>query len=164
MVTGVETGCMFDSVQSDGLERLERGPTGGQYSLPSIMYSLTISHSCFIWNSDRYLHSLAASNHASTEALFGSRAGPGCGTLTAGAILRCWRGWRRRRRARGHGVWRAAEGGDEVNIRVKGLSPLGGSGASARVIVAAQLQRECKIANVHSAGTRTGTSSYDVRR
>ena len=116
-----------------------------------------------MWNSDRYLHSLAASSHASTEALFGSRAGPGCGTLTAGAILRCWRG-RRRRRARGRGVRRAAEGGDEVNIRLKGLGPLGGSGASARVVVAAQLQRECKIADVHSAGTRTGTSSYDVRR
>lgn len=67
-------------------------------------------------------------------------------------------------RARGHGVGRAAEGGDEVNIGLKGLGPLGGSGASARIAAAAQLQRECKVADVHSAGTRTGTSSYDVRR
>ena len=63
------------------------GTTNSQYNGPSIMYSLTISQSCFMWNSERYLQFFAASSHSSGPAERFRRAGPGWGTFI-GAIVR----------------------------------------------------------------------------
>lgn len=50
---------------------------------PSIMNSLTISHSCFMCVSERYLQFFAASSHSSGPAFGFNLAGPGWGTLSA---------------------------------------------------------------------------------
>lgn len=57
-------------------ESFEQRAGGG---LPSIMNSLTISQSCFICCSERYLQFLAASSHSSGPALRFNLAGPGWG-------------------------------------------------------------------------------------
>lgn len=71
------------------------------------MYSLTISQSCFMWYSERYLLFFAASSHSSGPADFLSRAGPGTGTATLLVMMKkgerkrrwwCW--WRGRRKKR----------------------------------------------------------------
>lgn len=56
------------------------GVADGHGGIPSIMYSLTSSHNCFMWCSDKYLQFFAASSHSSGPALGFSRAGPGWGT------------------------------------------------------------------------------------
>ena len=61
-----------------------------QNHLPSIIYSLTISHSCFICDSGRYLQFLAASSHWSGPALGFNLAGPGWGTVVSAILLRSW--------------------------------------------------------------------------
>jgi hypothetical protein len=133
-------------------------------SIPSIMYSLTISQSCFMWNSERYLHSFAASSQASTDALFGSRAGPGCGTLTAGAILRSGRRWRRRRTG-GRSVRGAAQGADQVNVRSQFLGTFRncccGSRTFTGLVVCPKLEGEGKVTSSHCTGaTASVTKGY----
>src|SRR5277367_6152332 len=83
MVTGEVTGWIFDS----------RKPASTSHQIlkdrsisPSIKHSLTISQSCFITDSGRYLQSLACSSHSSRPALGDSLAGPGWGTPGLGAI------------------------------------------------------------------------------
>ena len=78
MVTGVETGWIFDSAAASVIDWFTQLD-----DKPSIMYSLTISQSCFMWYSERYLQFFAASSHSSGPADLFRRAGPGTGTLTA---------------------------------------------------------------------------------
>lgn len=145
-------------VRQSGMEVSQRR------SVPSIMYSLTISQSCFMWNSERYLHSFAASSQASTDALFGSRAGPGCGTLTAGAILRSGRRWRRRRTG-GRSVGGAAQGADQVNVRSQFLGTFRNCCCGGRtftgLVVCPKLEGEGKVTSSHCTGaTAYVTKSY----
>src|SRR5689334_7514427 len=109
MVTGVETGCILDSVRRRTrrceLARVAAPEQRAIIGLPSIIYSLTISHNCFMWASDRYLQSLAASSHSSGPAWRLSLAGPGCGTLLSVMARRLERKAKGRKRRR----WKAGE-------------------------------------------------------
>ena len=71
-------------------------PSQEKQYVPSIMNSLTISQSCFMWYSERYLQFFAASNHSSGPADFLSRAGPGTGTVTL-LVMPTGGGWWRGR-------------------------------------------------------------------
>ena len=94
---------MFDSEVSVSLCSLET-QVAALDDKPSIMYSFTISQSCFMWYSERYLQFFAASSHSLGPADRLRRAGPGTGTLIAPMVVvkgRCvWegrRGWRWRK-------------------------------------------------------------------
>jgi hypothetical protein len=67
---------------------------------------------------------------------------------------------RRRGRTGGRSVWRAAEGGDEIDVRSQYLGTLDRGRASTGVSTGAQLLREHKVSHVHPTGPRAQTRSY----
>jgi hypothetical protein len=77
----------------------------------------------------------------------------------AGAMLGGGRAWRRERTG-GRSVWRAAEGGDEIDVRSQFLGTLDRGRASTWVSAGAQLLREHKVSDVHPTGPRAQTGSY----
>ena len=83
-MTGVDTGCIFDSGLRVNRYHLS---DSNRRLIPSIRYSLQISHSFFITASGRYLFCMAFSSHSSTSACLLNLAGPGLGTFFESDIV-----------------------------------------------------------------------------